>query len=69
LIASAVPVIRLLSYAYDVPVKPSPRLSPLLPDWTIRERYDIEANIRLFWLPPTRWRHACSSWADACPWR
>ena len=28
LIASAVPVIALLSYAYDVPVNPSPRLSP-----------------------------------------
>jgi uncharacterized protein (TIGR03435 family) len=43
LIASAVPVIMLLSYAYDVPVNPSPRLSPL-PDWTARERYDIEAK-------------------------
>jgi hypothetical protein len=29
LIARAVPVIRLLSYAYDVPVNPSPRLSAL----------------------------------------
>ncbi len=43
LIASAVPVIRLLSYAYDVPVNPSPRLSSL-PDWTLRERYDLEAK-------------------------
>jgi uncharacterized protein (TIGR03435 family) len=43
LIANAVPVIMLLSYAYDVPVNPSPRLSPL-PDWTIRERYDIEGK-------------------------
>src|SRR5467141_111781 len=43
LIASAVPVITLLSYAYDVPVNPSPRLSPL-PDWTVRERYDIEGK-------------------------
>lgn len=43
LIANAVPVIRLLSYAYDVPVNPSPRLSSL-PDWTIRERYDIEGK-------------------------
>jgi uncharacterized protein (TIGR03435 family) len=33
----------LLSYAYDVPVDPSSRLSPL-PDWTIRERYDIEGK-------------------------
>ncbi len=43
LIANAVPVIMLLSYAYDVPVDPSARLSPL-PDWTIRERYDIEGK-------------------------
>ncbi len=43
LIASAVPLVTLLSYAYDVPVNPSPRLSPL-PGWTIRERYDIEAK-------------------------
>lgn len=41
LIARAVPVVRLFSYAYDVPVNGSPRLSPL-PDWTVRERYDIE---------------------------
>lgn len=38
LIASAVPVITLLSYAYDVPINPSPRLSPL-PDWILREKY------------------------------
>src|SRR5579862_693486 len=43
LIASAVPVITLLSYAYDVPVNPSPRLSPL-PNWTLTEKYDIEAK-------------------------
>lgn len=43
LIANAVPVIMLLSYAYGVPVDPSPRLSSL-PDWTIRERYDIEGK-------------------------
>jgi uncharacterized protein (TIGR03435 family) len=43
LIASAVPVIMLLSYAYDLPVNPSPRLSPL-PAWAIRERYDVEAH-------------------------
>jgi uncharacterized protein (TIGR03435 family) len=43
LVANAVPVIMLLSYAYDVPVNPSPRLSPL-PDWTFRERYDIEGK-------------------------
>jgi len=43
LVAKAIPVIMLLSYAYDVPVNPSPRLSPL-PDWTLRERYDIEGK-------------------------
>ena len=43
LIARAVPVIRLLSYAYDVPVNPSPRLSGL-PDWTSHEQYDIDAK-------------------------
>ena len=39
--ASAVPVVVLLRYAYDVPVNPSPRLSGL-PAW--RETYDIEAK-------------------------
>ncbi len=39
--AGAVPVLLLLSYAYDVPVNPSPRLSGL-PGW--RETYDIEAK-------------------------
>src|SRR5579884_1967839 len=42
-IGSALPVITLLSYAYDVPSNPSPRLSTL-PEWTIREKYDIEAK-------------------------
>lgn len=43
LIANAVPVVMLLSYAYDVPVNSSSRFSPL-PDWAILERYDIEAK-------------------------
>ena len=43
LLANAVPVVMLLSYAYDVPVNPSPLLSSL-PDWAGRERYDIEAK-------------------------
>jgi uncharacterized protein (TIGR03435 family) len=43
LTTSAVPVIMLLAYAYDVPTNPSPRLSGL-PDWAIRERYDVEAK-------------------------
>ena len=51
LIANAVPVIMLLSYAYDVPFNPSPRLSAL-PDWTIRERYDIEAKAPANAIPP-----------------
>jgi len=43
LITHAVPVITLLSQAYDLPANPSPRLGTL-PDWTVRERYDIEAR-------------------------
>ena len=43
MLASAVPMITLLSYAYDVPVNPSPRLSSPS-DWTVTERYDIEAK-------------------------
>ena len=39
--ATGVAVLVLLSYAYDVPVNPSPRLSGL-PGW--RETYDIEAK-------------------------
>ena len=39
--ADAVPVLLLLSFAYDVPVNPSPRLSGV-PGW--RETYDIEAK-------------------------
>jgi uncharacterized protein (TIGR03435 family) len=50
-IATAVPVISLLSYAYDVPVNPSPRLSSL-PEWTARERYDIEAKAPSGAIPP-----------------
>jgi uncharacterized protein (TIGR03435 family) len=38
--AKAVSVITLLSYGYDVPANPSPRLSSL-PNWTVNERYDI----------------------------
>jgi uncharacterized protein (TIGR03435 family) len=52
LIASAVPVIRLLSYAYDVPVNPSPRLSSL-PDWTVADSYDIQAKAAANAIPPT----------------
>jgi uncharacterized protein (TIGR03435 family) len=51
LIASGVPVIRLLSYAYDVPVNPSPRLS-LMSEWTLRETYDIEAIAVANAIPP-----------------
>jgi len=43
LVARAIPVLTLLSYAYDVPTNPSPRLSGL-PDWTAPKRYDIEAK-------------------------
>jgi uncharacterized protein (TIGR03435 family) len=43
LIATAIPVLTLLTYAYDVPSNPSPRLSAL-PAWTLREKYDIDAR-------------------------
>lgn len=43
LIAHAVSVIDLLSYAYGVPSNPSPRLNAL-PGWTVGDRYDIEAK-------------------------
>ena len=39
--ASAVPMLLLVQYAYDVPVNPSPRLSGL-PGW--RDSYDIDAK-------------------------
>ena len=47
--ASAVPVLLLLSYAYDVPINPSPRLSGL-PFWG--ETYDIEAKAPADAVPP-----------------
>src|SRR5207245_7218768 len=47
--ASAVPVLLLLRYVYDVPVNPSPRLSDL-PGW--RETYDIEAKAPANAVPP-----------------
>src|SRR5271156_2789460 len=50
LIARAVPVITLLSYAYDLPSNPSPRLL-LLPDWAVVERYDIEAKAPVNAIP------------------
>ena len=43
LIATAVPVITLISNAYGVPSNPSERLSSL-PGWAYSERYDIEAK-------------------------
>ena len=43
LIGRGVPAILLLSYAYDVPSNPSPRLSTL-PGWTLGEKYDIDAR-------------------------
>jgi len=46
--ASAVPVLLLLRFAYDVPVNPSPRLSGL-PRW--RDTYDIEAKAPASALP------------------
>jgi uncharacterized protein (TIGR03435 family) len=44
LIARAVSAATLLSIAYNTPFNGSPLLSADLPDWTISEKYDIEAN-------------------------
>jgi len=52
LIAKGVSVVMLLSYAYDVPVDPSSRLSRL-PEWTIHERYDIEGKASANPLTPS----------------
>lgn len=46
--ASAVPVLVLLRYAYDVPVNPSPRLAGV-PGW--RDTYDIEAHAPVHAVP------------------
>ena len=51
LIANRVPVVMLLGYAYGVPTNPSPLLSSL-PDWAVRERYDIEAKAGTQAIPP-----------------
>ena len=51
LIARAIPIGALLSYAYDVPVNSTPRLSSL-PDWIIREAYDIEVKAPANAIPP-----------------
>ena len=42
-IGHAIPVIELVSLAYDVPANPSPRVSPL-PEWTAGRRFDINAK-------------------------
>src|SRR5437764_8163275 len=47
--ASAVPVLLLVRYAYDLPVNPSPRLSGLPGS---RETYDIEAKAPVNAVPP-----------------
>jgi uncharacterized protein (TIGR03435 family) len=44
LIARSISVATLLSDAYDLPANGSPRLSTVLPEWTIFEKYDIEAK-------------------------
>ena len=44
LIARAVSVATLVSMAYEIPFNGSPTLTTALPDWTIMEKYDIEAK-------------------------
>ena len=43
LIANAIPLIELLSLAYDVPNNPSPRVTSL-PEWAAHKEFDIEAK-------------------------
>lgn len=43
LTATNLPVRMLVVFAYDVPMNPSERISGL-PEWTIQERYDVEAR-------------------------
>ena len=43
LIGHSVPVVELVSQAYAVPENPSPRISSL-PDWAVRQPFDIEAK-------------------------
>jgi uncharacterized protein (TIGR03435 family) len=53
LIARSVSVATLLSIAYDVPFNGSRLLSPVLPDWTIGEKYDIDAKAPANAIPPS----------------
>jgi uncharacterized protein (TIGR03435 family) len=52
LTARAFPVVRLVSYAYDLPANPSSRMSTL-PGWTFSEKYDIEARAPANAIPPS----------------
>jgi uncharacterized protein (TIGR03435 family) len=53
LIARAVSVATLLSEAYDVPLNNSPLLSTALPNWTLVEKFDIEAKAPANAIPPS----------------
>lgn len=48
----AFPVIRLVTYAYDLPSNPSSRINTL-PDWTFSEKYDIDAKAPAGTIPPS----------------
>jgi len=43
LIGHSIPVIELIGLAYALPDNPSPRLASI-PDWAVRERFDIDAK-------------------------
>jgi len=51
LTARSVDVIDLLSYAYEVPSNPSPRLKSL-PGWAVDDRYDIDAKAAAYAFAP-----------------
>jgi uncharacterized protein (TIGR03435 family) len=43
LVCHSVPVVELLGLAYSIPENPTPRLAAL-PEWAVRQRFDIEAK-------------------------
>jgi uncharacterized protein (TIGR03435 family) len=61
LIAHAVTVLELLSYAFGVPSNPSPRLNSL-PRWTVGDRYDIEAKAPAHMTAPDSEDREAQAW-------
>ena len=49
--ASSMPLLMLIRYAYEFPINPSPRVIGV-PDWAIREVFDVEAKAPEGMFPP-----------------